>query len=152
MSQTADLLFRHVQLFDGSGADPVLGDLAVTHGRISAMGPNLSVQARQVIDGTGLVQGLYTNGQQLAVGQLAVAKFRSNDGLPSNVPYATRDWTMLPEGEVVVSGRIAPPPAKLYEFDGAATGPIRQNLDLSAFRAETRLDLLDGDTRSTSDV
>jgi flagellar hook protein FlgE len=33
------------------------------------------------IDGTGLVQGLYTNGQKLAIGQLAVAKFRSQDGL-----------------------------------------------------------------------
>lgn len=33
------------------------------------------------IDGVGLVQGLYTNGQKIAIGQLAVAKFRSNDGL-----------------------------------------------------------------------
>ena len=33
------------------------------------------------VDGQGLVQGLYTNGQKLAIGQLAIAKFRSNDGL-----------------------------------------------------------------------
>ncbi|MEN9581320.1 MAG: hypothetical protein RJA70_4329, partial [Pseudomonadota bacterium] len=33
------------------------------------------------IDGTGLVQGLFTNGEKIAIGQLAVAKFRSNDGL-----------------------------------------------------------------------
>jgi flagellar hook protein FlgE len=33
------------------------------------------------IDGVGLVQGLYTNGEKIAIGQLAVAKFRSNDGL-----------------------------------------------------------------------
>jgi flagellar hook protein FlgE len=33
------------------------------------------------IDGEGLVQGLYTNGQKIAIGQLAIAKFRSNDGL-----------------------------------------------------------------------
>ena len=33
------------------------------------------------IDGEGLVQGLYTNGEKIAIGQLAVAKFRSNDGL-----------------------------------------------------------------------
>jgi flagellar hook protein FlgE len=33
------------------------------------------------IDGMGLVEGLYTNGQKLAIGQLAVAKFRSQDGL-----------------------------------------------------------------------
>ncbi|HEY5956138.1 MAG TPA: flagellar hook protein FlgE [Polyangiaceae bacterium] len=33
------------------------------------------------IDGTGVVMGLYTNGQKLALSQLAIAKFRSNDGL-----------------------------------------------------------------------
>ena len=48
-----------------------------------------------------------------------------------------------PPGEVEVQGRMAPPPAKLYEFGGAGSGPIRQNLDLARFRAETRLDLLD---------
>jgi surfeit locus 1 family protein len=37
---------------------------------------------------------------------------------------------------VVVAGRIAPPPGRLYEFAGAASGPIRQNLDLAAFAAE----------------
>jgi N-acyl-D-amino-acid deacylase len=54
MSQTADLLFRHVQLFDGSGAAPVLGDLAVRDGRICAMGTSLALDAKQVIDGKGL--------------------------------------------------------------------------------------------------
>jgi flagellar hook protein FlgE len=33
------------------------------------------------IDGTGVVMGLYTNGQKVAMSQLAIAKFRSNDGL-----------------------------------------------------------------------
>lgn len=33
------------------------------------------------IDGEGVVMGLYTNGQKLAISQLAIAKFRSNDGL-----------------------------------------------------------------------
>jgi surfeit locus 1 family protein len=44
-------------------------------------------------------------------------------------------------GEVSLRGRIAPPPARLYEFDAAGSGPIRQNLDLDAFAAETRLRL-----------
>jgi surfeit locus 1 family protein len=65
------------------------------------------------------------------------------------VPRDFQDRSRLPPvqtpaGEVTVTGRIALAPAKLYEFEGGATGPIRQNLDLSAFRAETRLDLLDG--------
>lgn len=33
------------------------------------------------VDGQGVVMGTYTNGQKVAVGQLAIAKFRSNDGL-----------------------------------------------------------------------
>jgi surfeit locus 1 family protein len=48
-----------------------------------------------------------------------------------------------PDGVVELHGRLAPPPAKLYEFAGAAGGVIRQNLDLARFRAETGLALLD---------
>lgn len=47
----------------------------------------------------------------------------------------------LAEGRVQVSGRIAPPPSRLYEFDGAASGPIRQNLDVVTFAREFRLEL-----------
>ena len=64
--------------------------------------------------------------------------------------WVPRDFTnraRLPEvstpaGLVTVAGRIAPPPSKLYEFKGVDSGAIRQNLDLNAFRAETRLPLL----------
>jgi surfeit locus 1 family protein len=47
-----------------------------------------------------------------------------------------------PQGPVEVRGRLAPPPAKLYAFDTEEKGPIRQNLDLTRFRAETGLPLL----------
>jgi flagellar hook protein FlgE len=33
------------------------------------------------VDGTGVVRGMYTNGQQLAIGQLAIAKFQANESL-----------------------------------------------------------------------
>ncbi len=33
------------------------------------------------VDGEGVVTGIYTNGQKLAISQLAIAKFRCNDGL-----------------------------------------------------------------------
>ena len=46
-----------------------------------------------------------------------------------------------PDGVVELLGRIAPPPARLYEFDGDASGAIRQNLDLDAFARETGLAL-----------
>ena len=57
------------------------------------------------------------------------------------------DRTQLPKvttptGTVVVEGRIAPPPSKLYEMGGPDSGVIRQNLDLSLFSAETGLPLL----------
>lgn len=38
-------------------------------------------------------------------------------------------------GVVRLSGRLAPPPSRLYEFDTAASGAIRQNLDLAAHAA-----------------
>ena len=46
-----------------------------------------------------------------------------------------------PPGEVLVEGRIAPPPARLYEFSTAASGAIRQNLDLAAYAAEIGMPL-----------
>ncbi len=46
-----------------------------------------------------------------------------------------------PESTVTVQGTINPALARLYEFDAAASGPIRQNLDLDVFRAESRLSL-----------
>ncbi|HEY8708146.1 MAG TPA: SURF1 family protein [Burkholderiaceae bacterium] len=62
------------------------------------------------------------------------------------VPRDQRDRTLLPNvstpaGLVEVVGHIAPPPARLYEFSAAASGVIRQNLDLGAFAAETGLRL-----------
>lgn len=46
-----------------------------------------------------------------------------------------------PTGRVEVAGRLARSPARLYEFDGAAEGAIRQNLDLDAYARETGLRL-----------
>lgn len=47
-----------------------------------------------------------------------------------------------PGGTVVVRGRLAPPPAKLYAFAAEEQGVIRQNLDIARFRTETGLPLL----------
>ena len=54
-----------------------------------------------------------------------------------------------PAGTVEVSGRLAPPPAKLYAFDTKEQGPIRQNLDLDRFRAESGLALLPWSVQQT---
>jgi surfeit locus 1 family protein len=57
-----------------------------------------------------------------------------------------------PVGEVTLEGRLAPPPAKLYELGESAPGPIRQNISVSAMASEFRLDLLDGAVLQTSDA
>lgn len=63
--------------------------------------------------------------------------------LPRNVNDRTRiDDAPAPDGEVRIEGRIAPPPSRLFEFEGADTGRIRQNIDLGAFARESGLRLL----------
>jgi len=62
------------------------------------------------IDGTGIVQGLYTNGQKIDMAQLAVAKFRSNDGLGragQNLWIETRDSGTAAMGTAGSGGRGA---------------------------------------------
>lgn len=59
--------------------------------------------------------------------------------------FARRDVlppVQTPVGTVEVRGRLARPPAKLYDFATEENGPIRQNLDWAGFRAETGLNLL----------
>ncbi len=47
-----------------------------------------------------------------------------------------------PAGVVTVQGTVAPPPSRLFQFADAASGPIRQNLDLASFARESGLELL----------
>jgi surfeit locus 1 family protein len=48
-----------------------------------------------------------------------------------------------PSDLVGLQGHLAPWPSRLYDFGGAETGPIRQNLELSAYRQETGLKVLE---------
>jgi surfeit locus 1 family protein len=48
-----------------------------------------------------------------------------------------------PAGLIEVQGHLAPWPSRLYDFGGAETGSIRQNLDLAAYRQETGLSVLE---------
>jgi surfeit locus 1 family protein len=63
--------------------------------------------------------------------------------LPRDVNERTRiDDAPPPAGEVRLEGRIAPPPSRLFEFDGADTGRIRQNVDVDVLARETGLRLM----------
>lgn len=79
-------------------------------------------------------------------------------GEPGAVVLVQRGWAprnfqdrmqlppvQTPAGPVQVTGRVAAPPSRLYEFEGGdsakGSSRIRQNLDLAAFGAETGLAL-----------
>lgn len=47
-----------------------------------------------------------------------------------------------PAGLVTVAGSVAPSPSRMFQFEGAASGPIRQNIDLPEFSRESGLELL----------
>jgi N-acyl-D-aspartate/D-glutamate deacylase len=49
-----DLLIKNVHLCDGLGSALEAGELAVSHGRIAAIGPSLGA-ARENVDGNGMV-------------------------------------------------------------------------------------------------
>lgn len=62
------------------------------------------------VDGQGVVMGLYTNGQKLAIGQLSVAKFRANEGLGragQNLWIETRESGTAAMGTAGAGGRGA---------------------------------------------
>lgn len=54
-SQYCDTLIRNAFLIDGSGADPVVADVAVADGRIVAIGALANWQAAHVVDAAGKV-------------------------------------------------------------------------------------------------
>ena len=74
--------------------------------------------------------------------------------------WAPRDFTdrsrlpalATPAGEVLVTGRIAPPPSKLFELGGAESGPIRQNLVVATFAREIGLGLRPVSLQQTLDT
>lgn len=70
------------------------------------------------------------------------------------VPRNFTDRTVLPSvetplGVVQIEGRMAPPPSKLYEPGASSGSPIRQNIDLVQFAAESGLELLPVTLRQT---
>ena len=77
------------------------------------------------VDGQGVVTGLYTNGEKIAMAQLGIAKFRSNDGLGragQNLWISTRESGTAAMGTAGSGGR------------GATTGGALEgsNVDLAS--------------------
>lgn len=107
-----------------------------------------AVQGRWLAAQTVYLENRQMNGRP---GFYAVTPLQLDDGTAVLVqrgwlPRDLLDRTRIaapppPEGRVQVLGRIAPGPARLYEFEGAAAGSIRQNLDVASFARETGLPL-----------
>jgi flagellar hook protein FlgE len=84
------------------------------------------------VDGTGVVRGMYTNGQQLAIGQLAVAKFQANESLGragNNMWIETRDSGNAALGTAGSGGRGAVSSGAL---EGSNVDLAQQFVDLIA--------------------
>ena len=131
-----------------------LPPLAVDALAVSADGAAAQHHRRVVLRGRWLSEHtVYLENRQMdqRPGFFVVTPLRLPDGsavlvqrgwLPRDARDRTRIAPMRDDaGELELVGRIAPPPARLYEFDPAATGRIRQNLDLESFARETGLAL-----------
>jgi surfeit locus 1 family protein len=106
------------------------------------------LEGQWLADRTVYLENRQMNGRP---GFYAVTPLRMDDGsavlvqrgwLPRDLMDRTRIVAAPPAaGRVAVQGRIAPAPGRLYEFEGAASGPIRQNLDVDGYARETGLPL-----------
>lgn len=86
--------------------------------------------------------GLYVLTPMTLEGSTAVVLVQRGWVARNFVDRASMPAVETPPGVVEVQGRIAPSPAKLYEFGGPEIGIIRQNLDLERFRVELGVPLL----------
>ena len=99
----------------------------------------LALDNRQMLDKQGFF--ILTPLQMEAAGAVVLVQ---RGWLPRN--FLERDALLpfeTPTGTVEVVGTIALAPARLYQFDGAENGKIRQNLDIASYRVETGLPLRD---------
>lgn len=115
----------------------------------SAAEAEVQVHRRTVLQGRWLPEHtVYLDNRQMdgKVGFFVLTPLQLADG---SAVLVQRGWQMrdftdrarvtpppTPTGTVQVAGRLAQGPARLYEFSGAASGPIRQNLDLDLFAQE----------------
>ena len=111
----------------------------------------IQLRGRWLAERTVYLDNRAMNGR---AGFIVVTPLLLNSGSPGDAVLVQRGWSprhqtdrtqlaalATSQGEVELSGRIAPPPSKLYEFDAAGGGLIRQNLDLTHFAREIRVPL-----------
>jgi surfeit locus 1 family protein len=134
------------------------GRLAPLTGDALARDPDRSAEQwhrRAVVEGVWLPdRTVYLDNRPMAgrTGFFVVTPLQLDDGravlvqrgwLPRDATDRTRIAPHRTDGgRVRVEGHIAPSPSRLYELGEAASGPIRQNLDVAIYASEARLALL----------
>jgi surfeit locus 1 family protein len=109
----------------------------------------IRLQGRWLADRTVWLDNRQMNGRPgfivvtpLALARSSTAVLVQRGWAPRNLAERTKlPAVSTPPGDVVIAGHIAPPPSRLFEFESAASGTIRQNLDLTAYARETGLTL-----------
>lgn len=147
----ADQKQRMQQALDGRAALPALpqAELATRLDEVAAQAHRMTTLRGQWLND----RSIYLDNRPMAgrTGFYLVTPLALDDG---TVVLVQRGWVprdlmdrsrvppppsqFPPEG---VRGRLAPALARLYEFDATAKGLIRQNLEVSAYAAETGLKL-----------
>jgi surfeit locus 1 family protein len=125
-------------------------DLTVLPDPIQALYRPVTVRGRWIADRTVFLDNRQMNARQ---GFYVITPLQLDTG--ARVVLIQRGWVprnfvdrtaipavQTPTGAVEIKGRIAPPPAKLYELGHSAAGVIRQNLDMVDFAAESGLSLM----------
>lgn len=135
-----------------SGAMPALGqaDFAAARDKRSLIHRPLLLQGRWLDDHTVFLDNRQLDGR---TGFFVLTPLRldaSRQVVMVQRGWAPRDFLKreqlprieTPEQTVRVEGRVAAPPARLFEFQGGDSGAIRQNIDLAGYAAQTGLPLL----------
>ncbi len=141
---------------DGRGRLPALVNLALPRTAEEAVPQHhrpVRLQGEWIAASTVFLENRQMHGQP---GFFVVTPFRlaGAEVGAGNVVLVQRGWTprdlmdrlrvpTVPTAgaPVEITGHLVPPPSKLYDFAGGATGPIRQNLDVAEFARETGLAL-----------
>jgi surfeit locus 1 family protein len=112
------------------------------------------LQGRWAVDATVFLENRQMKGRPGFFVMTPLLLLDSTSGPPRAIlvqrgwlPRDNDDRTRLPAlpsatEQVQVLGLMAPPPARLFEFEATSTGRIRQNLDVAAYALETGLPLL----------
>ncbi|WP_454761031.1 N-acyl-D-amino-acid deacylase family protein [Caulobacter segnis] len=109
-SITADILLKNGLVIDGGGGEAFAADVAIKDDTIVAIGPNLAIQAREVVDVTGLVVApgfidVHTHDDLICITQ------------PDMTPKISQGVTTVVAGNCGIS-------APLLRFDDAVAEPF----------------------------